>query len=331
MNTKSILTLTSGILLAVSLACGGGGGSSPSSSGPTATTAVQPVLTAPAYAAASIFGAPFVNGATAQAQFTVSTQVQSGCTYNWTVSDTKAQIVSGQGTPTLVVSGPFSATPESLQVGVTVTATSNSLTATTLVQVVAPPQGNFTVNADPVNHPVLTATPFSLGVITFTANATFTWTVTEIPQGSNTNIASISSGQYTNGITLTASQPGSVAAECDITDPVTSLVTKITETLTAFDSSVPKPTMQTATGPNPINYNAANVVISVPVQAGCTYAWTNDQGTITAGATTNSITWNAPAPPSDPNASPWAHFYLMIHNAGGTTQVNFTAKLINPS
>ena len=325
MNTKSLLTTTGSLLLSLTIACGGG---SSSPSGPTATSVATPVVTAPAYAAAT---GPNVFPAI-PATFTVSTQVQPGCTYAWTISDAIAKITSGQGTASIVVSGPFTANLETLTATVKVSATTSSLDGQALVQIVAPPRVSFSTLPDPINNPFETNTPYPVGIDTSATNPIFNWVASGAPDGGvNENIVSISNGQGTNAVVLAANAVGTVVVSCTVTDPLTSLSTTATESIQVFNSAVPKPTAQSIVGPTTIQFSESGLVYSVPSQVGCNYAWTVDNGTINSGVTTNSITYTAHAASSNPNASPYVHFYLTISNAGGSITVDCTAKMVSGS
>lgn len=99
----------------------------------------------------------------------------------------------------------------------------------------------------------------------------------------------ITSSTNTNTITFTAGASGSTQLTCVETsaDGTASTMGKATLTI------VPPDTVPVITAPANVSSGATGLIASVPSQPGSSYSWTIANGTITAGATTNQITFTA--------------------------------------
>jgi len=297
--TVSKFVLAAGMgLLALTLACSGSSGST----GQAPVTAATPVITAPA----------FVSSASVSSDdaFPVSTQAQPGCSFTWSVSDPLIQIVSGQGTPSVRLCGPFTADPETFQVGVRVEAGASVAEAQAAITVADPPTALLTIEADPISHPALIHVPIPAQATTQMLWQTFSWSA----QG-----ADVTSGQGTGSVTLTPYAVGTVTVWCQITDPVTGFGAEVAGSFSVFDPAVARPDPQTIAGPAAFTPYATGLVYSVPAQAGCSYSWAVGNGAITAGGASPSITYSAGSVPVSSTL-----FTCNIRNGGGVTQCTLT-------
>jgi len=302
MNPKNSFLLVGTTLLVLGLACGGGSG------GGGTPTVATPVLTAPSYVSSADTTGDFT--------FTVTTQTQTGCSFAWTVSDPLVQIMSGQGTASLVLSGPFTADPETFQVGVTVTAGSASANAAVPIRIVDPPTTLLSINQDPMANPALINVPVSVTNETQRLGDSVDWSAIG---------ADVTSGLGTNSITLTATAAGTVTVWCDVTDPASGLLTESKGSFPVFDPSIAKPTSQAISGPASVAVGGSGLVFSVPEQAGCNYSWGAQSGTITGGGTSASITYSAVAAGSPAVSSDV--ITCNIQNLGGIRQCVLTVAV----
>src|SRR5204863_258557 len=141
-----------------------------------------------------------------------------------------------------------------------------------------------TVNAVPAT-PTITPTPSAV-CASSTGNqasgpagaATYAWT---IGNGTITSAANVQT------ITYTAGASGSVTLNLTVTNAATCSASN-----SASVTINPNPDA-TITAPSAVVADSTGNTASVPVTAGATYAWTIVNGTITAGAGTDTITFTA--------------------------------------
>ncbi|WLT30232.1 SUMF1/EgtB/PvdO family nonheme iron enzyme [Geothrix sp. PMB-07] len=225
-----------------------------------------PVVTAPAKATAGKTG------------LTASVPTQAGCTYAWTQTG-GATITAGATTNSITWTAPASGSV-TLSCTVTNSAGVSATPGTATIPVVAA-----------ATQPVVTApasvTASKTGLtasVPAQTGCTYAWT--------QTGGATITAGATTNSITWTAPASGSVVLSCTVTNSAGDAATAGTHT----SAVVAAATQPTVTAPANVTASKTGLTASVPTQSGCTYAWSQTGGaTITAGATTNSITWTAPA------------------------------------
>ncbi len=147
-------------------------------------------------------------------------------------------------------------------------------------RVVAAPTAGISVVP---STPVFTST---LATVTPQVNVSYHWT--------------ISGGDLTEPdgaalIHFAASAAGTVTLTCTITDNATQAVVA---TYTAQVTATNAPVTPVVVAPGFATTGQSGLAARVDTQAGATYAWTISGGTITAGATTNAVTFTAGSPGS---------------------------------
>lgn len=146
-----------------------------------------------------------------------------------------------------------------------------------------------------------------------------------ITRGTSTTL----SGVFTNGTgvvdqsigTVSSGTPATVSPTADTTYTLT--VTNsagVKVTATASVAVVAPPTISLITAPAIVTAGQAGCTASVPTQAGCTYAWTITNGTITSGATTTAITYT-------PGAAGTVELSCVVTNVAGTSSAPGTVKV----
>jgi 6-phosphogluconolactonase (cycloisomerase 2 family) len=125
----------------------------------------------------------------------------------------------------------------------------------------------------------------------------------------------ITAGATTTSITFTPGASGTVDFSCVVTNAANTASTAGT----ASSTIVPAPTTPVVTAPANVTASQAGYTASIPAQSGSTYAWTLTGGTITAGATTTSITFT-------PGASGTVGFSCIVTNAANTASTAGTAS-----
>ncbi|MCE1228007.1 MAG: beta-propeller fold lactonase family protein, partial [Firmicutes bacterium] len=246
---------------------------------------VLPVITVPAML-------------TSGASYTASVPAQANSTYAWTV--TGGTITAGTATNSITFTAGASGS-----VSFSCVVTNQAGTAST------PGTATSAIVAAPTT-PVVTAPSFvtaSQGGYTASvptqANSTYAWTVTG---------GTITAGAATNSITFTAGASGSVSFSCVVTNQAGTASTAGT----ASSTIVAAPTTPVVTAPSFVTASQGGYTASVPAQASSTYAWTVTNGTITAGATSNSLTFTA-------GASGNVSFSCVVTNQAGTASTAGTA------
>ena len=114
-------------------------------------------------------------------------------------------------------------------------------------------------------------------------------------------------GAVTSGTAVTVSPTADTTYTLTVTN---SVGTKVTAT--ASVTVVAAPVASTITAPATVTAGLPGYTASIPAQAGCTYAWTITNGTITAGATTPAITFT-------PASSGSVSFSCAVTNAAGSS------------
>jgi hypothetical protein len=196
----------------------------------------------------------------------------TGATYTWNI--TNGSITGGQNTRQITWSA-GSTSP--VTIGITITVSGCSCTNTGV---------NVTVNPLPVctitapSSVCANSTGNSASVPTAGVGATYNWTITN---------GSITGGQNTRQITWSAGSTSPVTIRITITD-----ANGCSCTNTGVNVTVNPLPVCTITAPSSVCANSVGNTASVPnAGAGATYTWTISNGTITAGGTTNSITYTA--------------------------------------
>jgi sugar lactone lactonase YvrE len=222
-----------------------------------------PVITSPALVSAGAV------------DLTASVPVQVGCTYAWTIQG--GTLTAGGTTNQITFTAGASG---AVQLGCTVT---SSLGADS-------PKGvaSCAIQAMPTMPVILVQPNVTAGATGLTASvpaltgSTYAWTITN---------GTITAGAATNQITFTAGASGTVQLGCVITDSLGAA----SPMAIASCAIQAMPTMPVILVQPNVTAGATGLSASVLAQAGSTYAWTITNGTITAGATTNQITFTAGA------------------------------------
>ncbi|HXC16078.1 MAG TPA: kelch repeat-containing protein [Holophagaceae bacterium] len=200
---------------------------------------------------------------------TASVPWATGATYEWSITD--GTITGGQGTNTLTYTA-----------GATGTLTITCLVTSPLG---IPAMGSASVSV--ILAPVTTITAVSAattGTTGLTASvpaqtgASFAWSITG---------GAITSGQTTNTLTYSAGNVGTVVLSCQVTG---------SDGLVATGSkSIPVVAAPVATilAPPAVATGSTGLIASVPAQAGATYLWSVTGGNITAGQSSNALTYTA--------------------------------------
>ena len=204
-------------------------------------------------------------------------------------------------------------TPTSGSVGSTVTLTGTNFTSATAVKfnstvatsfavvsatsITAVAPTGVTTGTLSVTTPSGTATSLSsFTVVPAPTISAFTAAKTPITAGTGTTLTGTftgGTGAVDNGVDAVTSGtvvPVTPAATTTYTLTVTG-AGGATATKQATVTVVPTPTQPVITGPANVTANQAGYKASVATQTGCIYAWALSSGTITAGSTTNQITF----------------------------------------
>jgi LmbE family N-acetylglucosaminyl deacetylase len=219
-----------------------------------------------------------------------SVVARAGMTYKWTVTGGTITSAGGAAGTTnggvnsiaYTAGAPGSATVSCAEINAAGTASS-------------PAVANVTVAASPVVPTITAASPVTSGATGLTASVTarsgmtYAWQLSSGTITSAGGAAGVTSGT-TNSITYTAGAPGSLSLTAVETNQAGASSAPGTATVNVV--AVPDPTI---TAPSSVGTGAAGLIASVASQAGSTYAWTIANGTITAGASTNSVTFTAGA------------------------------------
>ncbi len=204
-----------------------------------------------------------------------STPPAAGRSYTWSI--TGGSITAGATTNSITVTW-GAAGAGTLQLTETITATTCAVTTSLY---------NVTKNANPA--PVIsgpaTVCAGHVGDVYFTSNVlghSYSWTVSG---------GTITAGAGTNSITVTWGSGASGTVQLTETITATGCATATANYNVAINA-LPTPVIS---GLNSVCENVTGVVYSTPPAAGRSYTWSITGGSITAGATTNSITvtWGA--------------------------------------
>lgn len=166
----------------------------------------------------------------------------------------------------------------------------------------------------------------------FTVAASGTGTLTYQWSKNGISIIGAISASYTTPATGTGDNAATFTVK------VTNAYGTVTSAVAILTVSVLPPTTPVITAPNPVTATQAGYTATVPAQAGCTYAWTVNGGTITAGSTTTKITFT----PSGTRAMTTAragHAAVLLSDGrilvtGGTDSGNTvlaSAEIFNPA
>jgi hypothetical protein len=219
-----------------------------------------PVLTAPGSATAN------------QAGYSANVPAQTGATFAWSI--TGGTITTGNGTPSIT----FSAGPVgtlNLSCVATNSAGTPSSAGSGSVNVISGPVAAVTAPAS------VTSGQTGYGAsVPAQAGSTYAWTITN---------GAIITGTTSNLITFTAGATGTTDLSCVVTNAAG------TPSLpgTAACAIVPPPPVAVISAPSDVTANQVGYSASATVQAGCSYAWTVTNGTLTAGNGTSTITFAA--------------------------------------
>ncbi len=244
-----------------------------------AAPAGTPVISAPAIVTAGTAG------------LTASVAVQAGDSYAWTI--TGGSITAGAATNQITFTAGLSG---AVNLGCVVTnaAGTPSPEASATCAIVAPP-------ATPVITAPADVTAGATGLtasVPAQAGASYAWTLTG---------GTITAGATTNQITFSAGTSGTVQLACTVTNAAGTASVPGTSSSTI----VAAPGTPVLTAPAFVTAGATGLIASVPPQAGDTYTWTITGGTVTAGGTTNQVTFTA-------GASGSVQLGCVVTNAAGT-------------
>ncbi len=260
------VTFTAGPSGTVQLTCmvtnSAGTPSTPGTSSSTVVVApVSPTIAAPANVTAN------------QAGYTASITAQAGCTYAWSITG------GAMSSPTTGTSVTFTAGPTGsvlLSCTVTNAAGTPSSPGSTSCAVV-PPATQPTVTA-PGN--VTAGQAGYTASIMAQAGCTYAWTIAG---------GALTSTTTGTSVTFTPGGSGQVQLSCTVTDAGSTSAPAGTATCTI----VAVPTQPTLTYPAVVTASHAGLIASVPLQAGCTYAWVITGGAITSATIGTSVTFTA--------------------------------------
>ncbi len=262
------------------------------------------------------------NGTSATSYTVVSgTSITAVVPTNGTTGKISLTTAGGTATSSLsftVVAAPTitSFTPTSGAVGTTVTLTGTNFTGVTAVKFNGTAASSYSVtNATTISAVAPTGvTTGKISVITPGGAATsssnfivaalpsisaFTASKTPITAGTSATLT----GTFTGGTGAVDNGVGTVGSGIAVAITPGS-TTNYTLTVTGTGGTatkqvtvtvVPLPIQPVITAPTKVTVNQAGYAASVPAQTGCTYAWTILGGTITAGATTNQMTFTPKA------------------------------------
>lgn len=198
-----------------------------------------------------------------------SVSLVSGASYAWTISG--GTITSGAGTSTIRFTAGSSGT---VNLNVTATTVCGSGSATKSVSIVPTPIASITAPADVC--PNSTGNAASSPLI---AGSSYAWTISN---------GALTAGQGTNAITFTAGASGSVtlgltvSSSCGLARNGSRVV----------PINAPNPTI---TAPAAVPGLSTGNTASAPLQTGASYTWSISGGSITAGQSTNRVTFSAVA------------------------------------
>jgi len=291
--SSTAVTFTAGATGTVQLSCVATNSAGVSSAAGTKSCTivaapVLPVITAPANVAPGATG------------LTASVPAQAGCTYAWTI--TNGTIDAGATTASITYTAGTTGTTDlgCVVTNAAGTASAKGVASSTIVTMTL---------VQPVISAPAAATAGATGLTASVppqAGATFAWTITG---------GTITAGAATTSVTFTAGATGTVELACVATNGVGASTTPGTATVTI----VAAPTTPVITVASKVTAGTTGLTASVAAQAGSTYAWTLTGGTITAGATTNAITFTA-------GASGTVGLSCVVTNGAGTASAPGTAS-----
>jgi len=248
---------------------------------------ITPIITTPALVTAGATG------------LNATVPVQTGCTYAWTI--TGGTLTAGGTTNQVAYTAGASG---SVELGCVVTNAAGlaSVQGTASSVIVAAP-------ITPVITTPAYVTASSTGLnasVPVQTGCTYAWSIVG---------GTITAGGTTDQITFTAGASGSVQLGCLVTNAAGTASPQGT----ASSIVVAAPITPVITAPAYVTASSAGLNASVPVQTGCTYAWTITGGTITAGGTTPQITFTA-------GTSGSVQLGCMVTNAAGAVSAEGTAS-----
>jgi len=218
------------------------------------------------YASAAITTAsPVTTGTTGHV---ASVPSQPGAAIVWSI--TGGTITSGAGTNSIKFTAGAVGT---LKLTCTVGMSGASDTESANVTVVAAPVATITATT-----PVTTGSTGNAASVPSQSGCTYVWTVTG---------GTVTSGAGTYTIKYTAGAVGTLTLKCTVTNAAATAATG-----SKSISVVPNTTITAA---SPVTTLTTGIKASVPTQTGATYLWTLTGGTMTAGSTTNALTYTAGA------------------------------------
>lgn len=169
--------------------------------------------------------------------------------------------------------------------------------------------------------PSITAAPYAtvgtaglMASVPAQSGCTYAWTITG---------GTLTAGQGTRQVTYTAgANPGALTLGCTVTNALGASSSPGSQSVTL----VPPPATPVISAPAQALPGASGLVASVPVQSGCTYAWTLVGGVLISGQGSNSITFTAGSGSS-------LSLACTATNAAGTssTQGAATVLLVDPT
>jgi N-acetylneuraminic acid mutarotase len=291
-GTTNQITFTSGAFGTVALGCVVTNAAGAASSQGTATCSIvaapiTPVITAPAYVTSNATG------------LTASVPTQAGCTYAWSI--TGGTITIGGTTNQISFTAGASGSVQLSCVVTNAAGTASSQGTATCIIIAAP----ITPIITAPNSVTAGQGPYYASVPTQN-NSTYSWSITG---------GMITAGGTTIQITFTAGATGSVQLSCVVTNAVGAASSQGTATC----NIVAAPAVPVISAPASVTASATGLTASVPTQAGCTYAWTITGGSITAGGTSNQITFTA-------GASGTIQLGCVVTNPAGTHSSQGTAN-----
>ena len=241
--------------------------------------------------------------------FTASVPAQSG-TIAWTITNGTASATASSLstasitlTPTLASgsSGTFTIACQVTNTAGTATSSSQTITVYPLpVATVSSMTSKLTASSAAVSASV----PVQAG-------ATYAWTVSG---------ASVSGSAANSTLNYVASSPGTVTLTCVVKNQANASATG-SATIAVYAAPV-----ATVTLPSSTTQGTANLTASVPAQSGATFSWGITGGTISAGATSSSVTYTAAS------AGPVILTATVTNGAGAVaTQQGTTQSYVTPN
>ena len=220
--------------------------------------------------------------------------------------------VFANGTGSIASLGPVTS-GTGVPTGILAATTVFTLTVTSPSGVTTSAQATVTVAPSP-STPAITAAagaaPGATGLLASVpaqAGCTYTWTIAN---------GSITAGSGTRQITFSAGSQGSVQLGCTVTNAAGTPSAPASATVTID----PAPDTPVITAVTSAVSGATGLIASVPAQAGCTYAWTIANGSITAGSGTDQITFSA-------GTSGTVQLGCTVTNAAGTASAPASATV----